>query len=308
MVTDNAHTESDTYYWQKQNCPICELPPSKFVGKRGGRAHRENLGVEAEIWMCGQCGLLFPNPMPIPVGGLAQHYNEDPDEYFAAHDQSGKFENAARMVEKAEELLGYRGRLLDVGVGRGEILTAAKKNGWKIEGIEPSETFADRAEKNIGAKIWRTSVEEVVLPPKFYDCIMLAAVLEHLYDPDLIIKKLSASLKKGGLLYVDVPNEHGLYFKAGNVYQGLKGRDWCVNLAPTFSPYHLFGFGPKSLKMLLAKHGFKPKVWTVVPGTSLVPARGGLLGKLESLGAKTVTSLSRFGELGTYLETWAVKL
>ena len=296
-----------SYHWRPQSCPICELPPVKYVGQRGGRAHREGIGVETEIWSCGNCGLLFPNPMPIPVNGLAQHYGVDADVWFAAHDETVKLSTAFDMVERAERLLGRTGRLLDVGVGRGEVLAAAKAKGWTVEGVEPSKTFAERVETKIGAKIWNASIEEVELPDESYDCIFLAAVLEHLYDPDIVIGKIAKALRKDGLLYVDVPNERGLYFRAGNIYQKLKGRDWCVNLAPTFSPYHLFGFGPTSLKRLLSKHGLKPKVWTVVAGTSLVPSRGGIAGKLESLAAKAVTAASRFGEMGTYIETWAAK-
>src|SRR5688500_17983198 len=131
-------TEREDYYWKDQSCPMCELPPTKIIGKRGGIAHREALGVEAQIWRCGKCDLLFPNPMPIPKGGLAQHYETDPNEYFVAHDEEGKSANAENMVARAEELLGCRGRLLDVGVGRGELIAAALKRGWEADGIEPS--------------------------------------------------------------------------------------------------------------------------------------------------------------------------
>ncbi len=60
-------------FWTMHDCPICEVAPTKYVGKRGGTSHRENLGVETEIWACEKCEFLFPNPMPFPVGGLAQH-------------------------------------------------------------------------------------------------------------------------------------------------------------------------------------------------------------------------------------------
>ena len=121
------------------------------------------------------------------------------------------------------------------------------------------------------------------------------------------MKKISQILKPGGLLYLDVPNEQGLYFSVGNAYNKLRGRDWCVNLAPTFSPFHVSGFGPKSLKALLAKHGLEPKVWTVYPGTSMVSSHGGFVGVLEKLASRIVTKASNVGEMGTYIETWAVK-
>jgi len=250
---------------------------------------------------------MFPNPMPIPVGGMSQHYNVDADIYFQHHDKGGKLDNAAKLINQAEKLLGRKGKLLDVGVGRGEVLVAAKQMGWEVEGVEPSETFADYAEKRTGAKIWRQPIEDSDLQENEFDVVVLAAVLEHLYNPDEIIAKLSRVLKKGGLLYLDVPNEQGLFFKVGNAYQKLRGRDWSVNLAPTFAPFHVFGFSPKSLKMLLEKYGLAPKVWKVYGGRSLVSSKGGLVGAIESQASKAVTAISNLGEMGTYIETWAIK-
>jgi SAM-dependent methyltransferase len=245
--------------------------------------------------------------MPHPTGGIGQHYSMEADEYFAEHDPQGKIGNARRIVQDAGHLIGGTGRLLDVGVGRGETILAAKELGWETEGVEPSATFADYAEKMTGAKIWRIAVENADIPAGSFDVVILAAVLEHLYDPDRVIAKASSVLRSGGVLYVDVPNEHGLYFKAGNLYQKFRRRDWCVNLAPTFSPYHVFGFGVGSIHRLLKKHSLKPVRCEVVGGTSMVSGRGGLAGSLERIAARAVTKLSEFGRMGTYIETWAVK-
>jgi len=156
-----------------------------------------------------------------------------------------------------------------------------------------------------GTKVWQRSIEDCDIEPSSFDIVILSAVLEHLYDPDLVIKKISEVLRPGGFVMLDVPNEKGLFFKAGNLYQKARGRRWCVNLAPTFSPFHVFGFSPRSLRKLLAKHGLEPKVWEVFGGTSLVPSSGGLMGKVESLGSKAITRLSDLGEMGTYIQTWA---
>ncbi|MEJ7710649.1 MAG: hypothetical protein WKF84_12460 [Pyrinomonadaceae bacterium] len=75
-------TTKDMYRWVPQSCPTCEIAPTKFLGRRGGSSHRQNLGVECEIWRCERCGLIFPNPMPIPINGLDQHYAVASEEYF----------------------------------------------------------------------------------------------------------------------------------------------------------------------------------------------------------------------------------
>ncbi len=297
----------DGYIWRKQRCLTCDLEPKHFLGTRGGASHRENLGVECEIWRCGQCGLIFPNPVPIPVEGLGQHYDVDADEYFQGHDKDTRLSGAKGLIAQAEGLLKRKGKLLDVGVGRGEILIAATEAGWVCEGVEPSETFADYAQARTGARIWREPIEESLIPDEEFDVVMLAAVLEHLYDPYQVISKISRVLKPGGLLYLDVPNEAGLYFRIGNIYQRMRGRKWCVNLAPTFPPFHVVGFSPRSLRAMLGKKQLNPVVWNVYPGTSMVPGNGGISGLIESTASRLITNLSRFCEMGTYIETWARK-
>lgn len=298
---------TDMYNWTPQQCPICDRPPKKYLGKRGGSAHREQLGVEAKIWRCGKCGLTFPNPMPMPVGGLDQHYAVSPDSYFEHHDSPNKIKTAIDLLTQAEALVGGKGTLLDIGAGRGELLQAGIELGWRVIGIEPSTTFAAHAAKFSTAEVRREPVEQCGFASSFFDVVVLSGVLEHLYNPDETIQEISRILRPGGALFVDVPNERGLYFLLGNLYQKLRRRDWVVNLAPTFSPFHVFGFSPKSLRALLAKHGFRPERWDVYGGVSLVPARTGLLSIAERQAAKAVTAISNISSLGTYIETWAIK-
>ena len=299
---------SDLYDWIPQQCPICELPPAKFLGKRGGRAHREQLGVECEIWQCRECGLIFPNPMPMPIDGLDQHYAVSPEKYFEHHQSAQKEAYVSMLLDQLNSLHPQKGTLLDIGAGRGELLRSAKLAGWDATGIETSTPFADYAEAHSdGATIRREELLNCNFADESFDAVVLGAVLEHLYNPDETIREIARILRPGGMVFIDVPNERGLYFCIGNFYQKLRGRNWVVNLAPTFSPFHVFGFGPKSLRKLLAKHGLYPKIWYLFAGETFVPTRGGLTGFLESSAAKFVTTLSRYREWGSYIATWAVK-
>ena len=297
---------AEMYEWRTQNCPICEVSPARFVGRRGGTAHRESLGVECQIWRCTECGLVFPNPMPIPVNDLDHHYGGPADDYFQHQDTHSKEANALVMLRQAETLTGGKGRILDIGTGRGELLHAATRQGWQAVGIEPSTSFAEHAARS-GVEIRREPLQECRFDPESFDVVILAAVLEHLYNPDETLGEISRILRPGGALFLDVPNEQGLYFRVGNFYQRLKNRDWVVNLAPTFPPFHIFGFGPKSLRRLLSKHSFEIKIWRVYGGESFVPASSGFVSLLERQAAKVVTSVSNFASLGTYIETWVTK-
>jgi 2-polyprenyl-3-methyl-5-hydroxy-6-metoxy-1,4-benzoquinol methylase len=305
METEVNRRES--YQWLPQDCPICRAAPTRRLGRRGGPAHRANLGVECEIWRCRRCGLIFPNPMPVPVVGLTQHYEVDPDDYFKEHQIDDRESSAAGLLAQAEQITGGKGRLLDIGCGRGELLKMAESLEWSVTGIEPSASFARFVESRTGAEVRREPLEQCGFEDGSFDCVVLAAVLEHLYNPSETIAEVSRILRRGGALFVDVPNERALYFQVGNFYQKLRGRDWVVNLAPTFSPFHVFGFSPHSLRALLKKYDLHPQYFRVYPGRAMVPLRPGIVGQLERLAATVVTNLSKFGSLGTYIETWAVK-
>lgn len=298
---------SELYKWVPQNCPICETAPAKYLGMRGGGAHRAGLGVTCQIWQCGKCSLVFPNPMPIPVHGLEQHYAVSPDEYFQHHEQSDRVEYASLLMQQLQTLNIAKGKLLDIGSGRGEVLRVAQDSGWIATGIETSPTFAEHAARYSGAEIVQKPLEECGFKANSFDAVVLGAVLEHLYNPDETIKEIARILRPGGALFVDVPNERGLYFILGNYYQKLRGRDWVVNLAPTFPPYHVFGFSPKSLRALLAKHNLQPAIWYVFSVRSLLARRPGVMGFVEQQAARFVTLLTRNNRYGEYIATWAIK-
>jgi SAM-dependent methyltransferase len=295
------------YRWVAQECPVCRAPPGTYMGRRGGAAHREGTGVECRIWRCRRCGLVFPNPMPLPAAGVGALYALDPESYFQHHDAETKLACARQLMAAAERLTGGRGRVLDVGSGRGDVLVAARERGWEAVGIDLSPSFAKYASKRSGAEVRREPIESCGFSAGSFDAVILAAVLEHLYNPDETVREIARVLRPGGAFFVDVPNEAGLYFRLGNLYQKLRGRDWVVHLAPTFEPFHVFGFGPRSLRALLSKHGLAVRDWRVYAGRAMVPGRGGAAGVLEHLAARAVTAASNLGELGTYIETWAVK-
>jgi SAM-dependent methyltransferase len=237
--------------------------------------------------------------MPLPKGGPGQHYDVPADDYFKAHDSSAKLAAGKDLLRTAIEFTGKTsGDLLDIGPGRGEILKAAQESGWIAVGVEPSAPFAQRAALFSGAKVLNTAIEDFNSQESSFDVVLLSAVLEHLYDPDAMVAKISRWLRPGGVLFLDVPNERGLYFRIGNFYQKIRGR--------AFEPFHTFGFSPHALRKLLRKHGLTPQRWRMYAGESMVP-KIGLIGALESIAAASITALSRLLGMQTYIETWAVK-
>ncbi|WP_300977280.1 bifunctional 2-polyprenyl-6-hydroxyphenol methylase/3-demethylubiquinol 3-O-methyltransferase UbiG [Flavobacterium sp.] len=111
-----------------------------------------------------------------------------------------------------EDIISFIGNekdlnILEIGAGTGETLLALKErgiasqiSGFDIMDINPNKEKFDRFV--IG------NIENEINPfdKSEFDIIILADVLEHLYDPERAIRKLIPSLKRGGSFYVSLPN------------------------------------------------------------------------------------------------------
>jgi SAM-dependent methyltransferase len=244
--------------------------------------------------------------MPFPDATLEEVYI-DPDEYFRGHDVEAKKQNGLRLMSQFESRLGKRGRFLDVGCGAGEVLWAATQSGWEAEGVDPSSDFIEIGKQKLGVEGRVATLKSAAYPDKFFDAVALNGIIEHLYDPFDVLTEVNRVLRDDGWLYFDAPNEDGLYMKAGNLYMRLRNRDWVVVMAPTFAPYHVQGFNPRSLKALLARAGFCLDELQIVGGVCEQGGKTSISKKLEFFAAKIVNGFGRLLNMGSYMAVWATK-
>ena len=235
-------------------CPICSGSSFSVLGSRGGRAHHAGLGVTATIVRCRGCHGVYPRPSLLPGGNPYSEHSSD--DYFKAHDVERAAESGYALARRAQALLGRAGRLLELGCGRGHLLLGATRAGWSSRGVEMTEEFAREGSAH-GADIELASVESCRSLDERWEAVLLAAVLEHLYEPRACLLRVFRALVPGGVVFLDVPNECSLWTRLGNAYMRLRGRPWAVNLSPTFPPYHVVGFCPRSLRYLAVDIGFE---------------------------------------------------
>lgn len=247
---------------------------------------------------------MYCHPVLKPVGNPYSAFAGD--DYFAGHEEATKIESGRILASKAQALLGRKGNLLELGCGRGELLWAAVDAGWSVSGVEMTPQFADVAVSR-GVHIESSTIEASALLDKegAFDVVYLAAVLEHLYDPVTCLKRIRRALKPGGLVFIDVPNECSTRTRLGNLYMRLRGRDWAVNLSPTFPPFHVVGFCPKSLRHALSIAGLDVVELDVVRWPDALPPRPGLWSMVEKAGAKAVNSLAAAMGDGDGIVCWA---
>jgi len=98
---------------------------------------------------------------------------------------------------------------LDVGSNRGHFINNLFElnNSLVIWGVEPDEPiFNFSLNRNKRFNMINDRIENIKLPPNYFELVYLSHTLEHLKSPRLSLKQINECLKQDGILYVEVPN------------------------------------------------------------------------------------------------------
>lgn len=132
-------------------------------------------------------------------------------------------------------------RILDVGCGRGTLLSLARRSGVEAVGIERPSPVGHAVEG-----VLYKSLEECRFPDEHFQMVILWHVLEHLPEPVATLREIHRILKPGGWLSIAVPNYGGAQALAS-------GADWFhLDL-----PRHFWHFRMDALARMLAACGFR---------------------------------------------------
>jgi len=211
-----------------------------------------------KVVRCERCTFTFLHPQPDPQS-LAQLYGKD-DFYLAyankGFDYIGGSSQIPSYLEERlshlETLLG-KGKLLDVGAARGAFLHHARERGWQVWGVEPSEPATRLAKESLDLEVFCGTMEQAGFPTDFFDAVHMNHVLEHLPNPSETLLEIRRTLREGGILAIEVPNEFGDLFQ--------RFRSKILRRLP--NPYevpssHLFFFTPITLCRMVERAGFLP--------------------------------------------------
>jgi len=252
---------------RRMNSPICDcfegelLYVQKFIKERIA-SFLEGYNVMA----CSTCGFVFADGIP------DQQWFDD---YYGA---MSKYEDSARggiesawesekLQSIAQALIPYvpkrSSQIVDIGCSTGHLLSYFHEAGFQcVLGIDPSPICAQIALKRFGIQVKIGTFSKLDLPEGFADVMILAGVLEHVRDLAQALDKIAFHTKKGGRVFISVPNAS----------RYADGED-----APfqEFSIEHINFFGPISLSNLMATRGFEPiamieeilpvNLWTKTP-------------------------------------------
>lgn len=145
-------------------------------------------------------------------------------------------------------------RILEVGCGCGASLLKIKNlyRNTELHGIELNSHSASIASHFADIKAFDIQTLELGYDEASFDYIILADVLEHLYDPWNVVNNLKRFLKKSGKLLISIPNVSHY-----SVIRDLLNGDWTYTDAGILDRTHVRFFTLNEVNKMLLEAGYK---------------------------------------------------
>jgi 2-polyprenyl-3-methyl-5-hydroxy-6-metoxy-1,4-benzoquinol methylase len=201
------------------------------------------------LYLCEECrvGITVPMPSPEELSVLYTrgNYRSISGKRFNPFIESLIYSFRLRRKLRIEKYI-KKGRILDIGCGRGLFLDVMRRHGWSVAGVEFNEETASYAAETYGLNVIAGNPPDWRFDKESFDVITINHVIEHVHKPAEMISECNRLLRKGGLLVIAVPNIYSLQASAG------KGSWFHLDI-----PHHLYHFSEEGLFILLKKNSYK---------------------------------------------------
>ncbi|MEO8384010.1 MAG: class I SAM-dependent methyltransferase [Betaproteobacteria bacterium] len=137
------------------------------------------------------------------------------DEYWSEVNQS-IYADPVVIEELSKKYRGYfekilaiipNKRFLDVGSGAGVSMAVAAKTGLEVTGLEPSGNAVALSRRLYDLPVIQGLLQVDDSLPRDYGAIALWDVIEHVEDPETLIRVCQQHLTAGGILLLETPDE-----------------------------------------------------------------------------------------------------
>lgn len=217
---------------------------------------------------CPDCEVLFVVDRPAEPD-VAQLYDEGALGIRPVFDKSASTFPEWKRREHAEILdhLAHRGvsrgSLLDVGCFVGSFLGHARERGFEVVGVDPSGEACRYTRDVARISAFNGTLSAATFPPEQFSVVSVLEVIEHVPDPLEELREIWRILQPGGFLIITTPDANGLPQRIVKTKRMLFRQRFC----PIDDvPWHLWGFTPVSLQLLVEKAGFAVReIWPLVP-------------------------------------------
>ncbi len=247
-----AHPQSEFL-----GCPICDSEES--VPYRAACSclitSFKPIFLPAKLWMkCSRCGNLYTRFFPTEFLAMSdappRQLTPRPEGMVMQPASSITLHIWGEILKKLSSLTDGRD-LLEVGVGKGEMISVAQELGFQITAVELVGEIAQHVSDVLDIPV--IQADFLKLPEdRQYSIITMRDILEHLQAPVQGLKKAYALLRDDGVLWLSTPN-----------FKSSFSRLMKVNDPMWREPEHITYFNKDGLLKILEKTGFLLEEYTV---------------------------------------------
>ncbi len=229
------------------NCPICKSKQKKKKLVLFQETDKETR-KKYSLFRCKNCGLIRPNPLPYTEETKNNVYNKSKQKgiriNFESQESKHYLKNFVPYIKFIKKY-NINGLHLDIGCGGGSLLYLSRKIGLNPEGVELNRKLVVALRKK-NYIIYDNALGNRLYNSKKYNLITANHVLEHIEDLHSFIKNVYQLLNDKGYFIIASPYIYGL------IPRVLRTKWYGQGYGQ-----HLNFFSIKSVKKLLASHGFK---------------------------------------------------
>ena len=217
---------------------------------------------------------------------------ETKEYYDQAHEAGGSSHPGLLLIK---ELGKKAASILEVGCGEGSKLNLVVKGQAKGFGVDISQTAIRRAKKQYPQLTFQVAdAEQLPFPEDRFDLVFSAFTLEHLSNPEKVLKEMIRVLKPSGKLALLAPN-YGAPNRASPCFEGSRVKKLAVGLLKDWVAL----FRSRSLNWRPVQPKAKPGRYEIDWDTTVEPYLGSLKHYLTNQGVKIVKVDSFWGKVET---------
>jgi 2-polyprenyl-3-methyl-5-hydroxy-6-metoxy-1,4-benzoquinol methylase len=236
-----------------ENCPLCGSSNYKILYDLSNPKAHAGIGLPGIIKKCKNCDLIFKTFDKQPEAVYDDSYAET---FLETKEYSGPaaidfFKQILLVAYKRIKKKNTQPVLLDIGSGIGVMLKTATEVGYDPTGVELSTKLAEITKKD-GYRVINKNISEID-SNLTYDTITMMDIIEHLVEPNTILKELMVRLKPDGELIVYTPNHNSLIVKISDLFYKMGIKSPVENV---FACTHTCFFTTKTLKKILGNSGY----------------------------------------------------
>lgn len=222
-----------------RECEVCGHETFEICFEKDGhRFHR-----------CTNCDLVRIDPQPTDEV-LAKIYGAHYYDAWGLQTDKGDVERIKATTFRFN--LGDLGtpkkgqKLLDCGAATGFLMGVAQEMGYEVYGVELSEYGANAIAERFGKdRVHQGQLEDANFDGKRFDVISMYDFIEHVRDPEAVLRNAFELLAPGGAISITTPDTSTLTHKVMRSH-------WSH-----YKVEHIFYFNRDNLKQLLERVGFR---------------------------------------------------